>query len=115
MKQLYPHEISFIQDNDISRLYYELLHARVAWDEHPPMIAGNSTNQNSSSHSVHKRASGSMVAVSDGHGDAGSNSSDHGYHEPHHGHTIEEDLAHAFHKASVTILAILAAEVCMII
>lgn len=49
---------------------------------------------------------------SDENGTYPSNHTD-GHHDDHHahGHTIEEDIAHAFHKASITILAILAAEV----
>ena len=43
------------------------------------------------------------------------NISSHGDMEEHHhhtqGHSIEEDIAHGFHKASITILAILAVEV----
>ena len=43
------------------------------------------------------------------------NHSDTGHEEEHHAehaHSVEEDIAHALHKASITILGILVAEVC---
>ena len=49
--------------------------------------------------------------LADGTNTGNAGEGNHEEHHAEHGHSIEEEIAHALHKASITILGILVAEV----
>ncbi|XP_060575881.1 uncharacterized protein LOC132733282 isoform X2 [Ruditapes philippinarum] len=128
MIDLYPARLGYISEENIEALEKEILAAHLSWlkSTHPKYMNSNETNSGnnqtnsqtdtvltttipSASTAVRKRR------ASDGHDHTiNSNQSDdmvHVEHEEHHEyHTIEEEIAHALHKASIVILAILVVE-----
>lgn len=124
MKALYPIELKGIKETDVEPLFEKLIRAHIDWGHNEksshlqstPSSFTNSTlekdvHSTSSPHDIHKRAATENdhnSAVDDRNNTHGSN---HNYHDDHHAHSLEEELAHAFHKASISILAILAIEV----
>ncbi|XP_060074492.1 uncharacterized protein LOC132554200 [Ylistrum balloti] len=70
---------------------------------------GTTLSDNSTTPIVRRK----RAATSGSHGNTiyGNGSAHHEHHE--HGHSIEEDIAHGFHKASIAILAILVVETMM--
>ncbi|KAJ8299096.1 hypothetical protein KUTeg_023156 [Tegillarca granosa] len=137
MKTKYTNDLQYLKDDQIEVLYSQLLTAHITWghgvDNHhasgtdttnritgtttvPETTTYNDLNITTSHDANGRRKRAASVADdhntgSDGNSSHSSNHTD-GHHDDHHahGHTIEEDIAHAFHKASITILAILAAE-----
>ncbi|XP_069133432.1 uncharacterized protein [Argopecten irradians] len=138
MKQIYPDYLAPLENTDVKELYRAILDADVQWGQgshhqhgttHNPgnltttglngisaettttsynttFMDTTTTSQNTTS-VRRKRASGTGTPSNalTIHG----NGTDH--HDDHdHAHTIEEDLAHGFHKASIAILAVLVVE-----
>lgn len=103
MESKYPVEMNTV--NDISQLYDNILHSTIHWNttiDSPVSVAINTSlltynNDMDTYHHRDKRAA-STNEVS--------------YDRKHHmEHSVIEDIAHGFHKASITILAILVVEV----
>ena len=105
----YPDDV--IVDHSISTLYHDILTAHIEWTSHGIPAINNTTHTNhtigkrSIPHSNLTRGSGNISNVHHDVSDGASN-----YHGSH-GHSLEEDLAHSFHYASIAILAVLTVEV----
>ncbi|XP_021353074.1 uncharacterized protein LOC110450126 isoform X2 [Mizuhopecten yessoensis] len=131
MKQLYPDHLAPLDKTDIGILYDKVLEAHIEWDKgtrnshgtdtsltsHNPAnftfltTINPSSNTETATPSVRRKR-----AITSDNGSHGNTTVDlHGnstiHHDDHeHEHPLEEELAHAFHKASIAILAILAVE-----
>lgn len=115
MKNQHPLELSNLELTDIEPLYDHILQARISWgnDSHTvsPRLEGGSLNFVANVTEVAgirlRRAAGFDSGVTKVIGNY-----TRSYHNSHvDDHPIEEVLAHAFHKASISILCILALEV----
>ncbi|WAR03705.1 hypothetical protein MAR_010263 [Mya arenaria] len=100
MKLLYPARLGRLEDDDIVGLQHQILIGHTVWDS-----ATNSSGQWSAGvHTRRRRA-----------GDAAENATAVGNEKlithVHYPHTIEEQIAIVFHKASISILGILCVEV----
>ncbi|KAH3877126.1 hypothetical protein DPMN_000983 [Dreissena polymorpha] len=97
MKKMYPDRLSYLKSDDIYGLEHEILIGQIVWN-----ASGNSLL--SSKHRRERREGGSNISneaivnmtVSRG---------------PVVGNTIEVDIAHGLHKASIAIVGILCVEV----
>ncbi|XP_052067271.1 uncharacterized protein LOC127706656 [Mytilus californianus] len=133
MKTIYPTELSVIEIPDVEPLYSKLLHAHIEWSHSEtnklPSVVFNCSPEltttshqgtshhvieNSTPHTIEKRSANVHTDTQiNGTDNENGNSTKEDHHDDHqgdHAHSFEEDLAHAFHKASISILAILAAE-----
>lgn len=107
MKGLYPARLGYLQPTDIEILEQELTVAHITWDY--PSNSGNQTGSGgngvnsvlNSTNTRRRRASGSV------HETYGNRTVFHTDQR----HSLEEDIAHALHKASISILGILVVEV----
>ena len=122
MKILYPTQLHSIK-TDIEPLYKHILDARIDWSNttniqyvpaiHQPFSVDN-VDRASSNLTIRKRAFNllqnktTFTSTLNNENYTGIND---GVHYDDNEHPIEEVIAHAFHKASITILCILAAEV----
>ena len=103
LESKYPAEMSTV--NDISQLYDNILHSSIHWNttiNSPVSVAFNSSpltyNNDGNTYNHRDKREASTINGS--------------LHKAHHKeHSVIEDIAHGFHKASITILAILVVEV----
>ncbi|CAC5389874.1 unnamed protein product [Mytilus coruscus] len=117
MKILYPNVLYNIGKSDIEPLYDNILHAQIDWDNftmaHSKSLQDHLSATNitklSLQHSIVKRGAELPSHIDKFINDRINHTH---FHNNRHveDHPIEEVLAHAFHKASISILCILAAE-----
>ncbi|XP_052066292.1 uncharacterized protein LOC127705949 [Mytilus californianus] len=117
MKILYPNVLYNIGKSDIEPLYDNILHAQIDWDNftmaHSKSLQDKLSAKNitklSLQHSIVKREAELPSHIDKFINDRINHTH---FHNNRHveDHPIEEVLAHAFHKASISILCILAAE-----
>ncbi|KAH3877115.1 uncharacterized protein LOC127865313 [Dreissena polymorpha] len=105
MKLLYPYRLSYLESDDIEGLEREISIGHITWNASADSILNFNHR---------RKRRGSL----DSNGTSNISNEDHGnktFHKGqtsrHHGHSIEEDIAHGLHKASITILGILCVEV----
>lgn len=132
MKAIHPMELVVVEIPDVKPLYSKLLHAHIDWSHSetnklpsagfncsPELTTishqGTSLHEASTPHTIGKRSANvhtdTQINGTDNEHEIGIKEDHHDEHEGDHAHSFEEELAHAFHKASISILAILAAEV----
>jgi len=121
MKGLYPQRLGYLYSTDILILEHELTMADIAWSgpqASDAMGTANSTEAQGNqfnnltnilgmdtANTRVRRGSGTVVQT-----DVYGNGT-YQYEHVIQGHSLEEDIAHALHKASITILGILVIEV----
>lgn len=104
MESRYPAEMNTV--NDISQLYDNILHSTIHWNttiDNTVSIAINTSllTYNNDGNTYSHRDKREVSTNNEG-----------SHHKIHHKeHSVVEDIAHGFHKASITILAILVIEV----
>ena len=122
MKILYPTQLHAIK-TDIEPLYKHILEARIDWSNttnmryvpanHQPFSVDN-VDRASSNLTIRKSAFNLLkneTSFTSALNNKNYTGIKDGVHHDDNEHPIEEVIAHAFHKASITILCILAAEV----
>ncbi|XP_063401364.1 uncharacterized protein LOC134685533 isoform X2 [Mytilus trossulus] len=115
MKVLYPNVLYNIGKSDIEPLYDNILHAQIDWDNftlaHGRSLQDKLSAENITSlqHTIVKRGTELPTHIDEFITDRINHTH---FHNSRHveEHPIEEVLAHAFHKASISILCILAVE-----
>ncbi|VDI70897.1 Hypothetical predicted protein [Mytilus galloprovincialis] len=137
MKAIHPMELVVVEIPDVKPLYSKLLHAHIDWSHSetnklpsagfncsPELTTishqGTSLHEASTPHTIGKRSANvhtdTQINGTDNEHENSTKEDHHDEHEGDHAHSFEEELAHAFHKASISILAILAAEtICKIV
>ncbi|KAL4225352.1 Voltage-gated hydrogen channel 1 [Mactra antiquata] len=130
MKGLYPQELNAV--SSIEHLEHELLLATITWNHYgnsKDAYTGNNNGNHSNFDNNHSNPMTTTLvphdisthvrrrrASTDEHnndtGSYGNDTASHGssYHGDHHAHSIEEEIAHGLHKASISILGILVLE-----
>ncbi|XP_076115018.1 uncharacterized protein LOC143082904 isoform X2 [Mytilus galloprovincialis] len=113
MKMLYPNVLYNIGKSDIEPLYDNILHAQIGWDNftmaHGRSLSAENITELSLQHIIVKRGTELPSHIDEFIIDRINHTH---FHNSRHveEHPIEEVLAHAFHKASISILCILAVE-----
>ncbi|XP_052799438.1 uncharacterized protein LOC128231058 [Mya arenaria] len=101
MKLLYPARLGRLEDDDIVGLQHQILIGHTVWD----------SAINSSSHSAERHTRRRRTGVTAEHPTGSGVGNETLITHVHHAHSIEEQIAHGLHKASISILGILCVEI----